>query len=73
VRGVEVADEWLAEGIWTFPFTDGDLDLADVVFGGGVRLCGDTALFVSAGTPSTDSSRGGTATRTTYPILFRAS
>jgi hypothetical protein len=48
--GVEVTDDWLCEGIWDGPYTAGDLDRTDVVFGSGVRLRGDTVVFVSSGT-----------------------
>jgi hypothetical protein len=48
--GVEVADDWLCEGIWDAPYTDGGLDRTDLVFGSGVRLRGDTVVFVSSGT-----------------------
>jgi hypothetical protein len=48
--GVEVADDWLCEGIWDGPFAEGDLDRTDLVFGSGVRLRGDEVVFVSSGT-----------------------
>jgi hypothetical protein len=48
--GVEVADDWLCEGIWDAPYTDAGLDRTDLVFGSGVRLRGDTVVFVSSGT-----------------------
>jgi hypothetical protein len=48
--GVEVTDDWLCEGIWDGPYIAGDLDRTDVVFGSGVRLRGDTVVFVSSGT-----------------------
>jgi hypothetical protein len=48
--GVEVADDWLCEGIWDAPYSDGDFDRTDLVFGSGVRLRGDVAVFVASGT-----------------------
>ena len=48
--GVEVADNWICEAVWDSPYSDGDFDQTDLVFGSGVRLRGDTAVFVSSGT-----------------------
>lgn len=48
--GVEVNDDWLCEGIWDAPFAEGDFDRTDLVFGSGVRVRGDSVVFVSAGT-----------------------
>ena len=48
--GVEVADDWLCEGIWDAQYGDGGFDRTDLVFGTGVRLRGDSAVFVSSGT-----------------------
>jgi hypothetical protein len=47
---VEVHDDWVCEGIWDAPFVDGDFDRTDLVFGSGVRLRGDSVVFVSSGT-----------------------
>jgi hypothetical protein len=47
---VEVGDGWLCEGIWDAPYVEGDLDRTDLVFGSGVRLRGDSVVFVSSGT-----------------------
>jgi hypothetical protein len=47
---VEVTDDWVCEGIWDAPYADGDLDRTDLVFGSGVRLRGDVAMFVVSGT-----------------------
>jgi hypothetical protein len=48
--GVEVADAWLCEGVWDAPYADGALDRTDLVFGSGIRLRGDSIVFVSSGT-----------------------
>ena len=48
--GVEATDDWVCEGIWDGPYTDGGLDRTDLVFGSGVRRRDDTVAFVSSGT-----------------------
>jgi hypothetical protein len=47
---VETADDWIAEAVWAGDFAAGDFDRTDLVFGTGVRLRGERAVFVSAGT-----------------------
>jgi hypothetical protein len=47
---VEVRGDWCAEGVWCGDFAVGDFDLTDRVFGTGVRIRGDQAVFVSSGT-----------------------
>jgi hypothetical protein len=46
---VEVRPDWLVEAAWAGKFAEGDFDRTDLVFGTGIRLRGDDALFVSAG------------------------
>jgi len=46
---VETADDWVVEAVWAGDFAAGDFDRTDLVFGSGVRLRGNTLVFVSAG------------------------
>ena len=48
--GVEVGDDWVCEGVWDAPFAEGDFDRTDLVFGSGVRVRGESVVFVSSGT-----------------------
>jgi hypothetical protein len=46
---VEVAGDWLVEGVWAGDFEKGDFDRTDLVFGTGIRCREDSATFVSSG------------------------
>ena len=46
---VEVRDGWMCEAVWDSEFGAGDFDRTDLVFGSGIRLRGDRAVFVPAG------------------------
>ncbi|MBE3099926.1 MAG: hypothetical protein IMZ44_22640 [Planctomycetes bacterium] len=47
---VETAENWSVEAVWAGDFACGDFDRTDLVFGSGVRLRGDRAVFVSSAT-----------------------
>lgn len=47
---VELRDDWLAEAVWVGDFAAGDFDRTEFVFGTGLRVRGDTVVFVSSGT-----------------------
>jgi hypothetical protein len=47
---VEVREDWIAEAVWDGEFEKGDFDQTDLVFGTGIRLRGNSAVFVSSGT-----------------------
>jgi hypothetical protein len=47
--GVEQRQNWFCEAVWDAPFSDGNFDQTDVVFGSGARLREDQVIFVSAG------------------------
>jgi hypothetical protein len=46
---VEVGDRWFAEAVWAGPYSAGDFDRTDLVFGSGGRWRDGTLTFVSAG------------------------
>ena len=46
---VEIAGDWLIEGVWAGDFGKGDFDQTDLVFGTGIRCREEIATFVSAG------------------------
>ena len=46
---VETRDAWFCEAIWDGDFHAGDFDRTDLVFGSGVRLRENLAVFVSSG------------------------
>jgi hypothetical protein len=48
--GVETHDEWFCEGVWAGPFSEGQLDRTDLVFGSGGRIRAEGLVFVAAGT-----------------------
>lgn len=45
---VEVAQDWIIEGVWDSQFQNGDFDHSNLVFGTGVRVRGDRMTFVSS-------------------------
>jgi len=47
---VETASDWIVEAVWAGDFAKGDFDQTDLVFGTGIRLRGDSVVFVTAGT-----------------------
>lgn len=47
---VEVAENWIVEGVWAGEYRSGDFDRTDLVFGSGVRCREDRVTFVTAGT-----------------------
>ena len=47
---VEGSEDWIAEAVWDGKFEKGDFDQTDLVFGTGIRLRDDGAVFVSSGT-----------------------
>jgi hypothetical protein len=47
---VECSKDWIAEAVWDGEFEDGDFDRTDLVFGTGIRLRGESTVFVSSGT-----------------------
>lgn len=47
--GVEAHDEWFCEGVWAGPFSEGQLDRTDLVFGSGGRIRAEGLVFVAAG------------------------
>ena len=48
-RGLEVEADWVVEGVWDGPFTEGNFDRTAQVYGSGLRARGDTLTFVSPG------------------------
>ena len=48
-RSVERAADWFCEAVWAGPYTAGQFDRTDLVFGSGGRLRGEGAVFVSSG------------------------
>ncbi len=64
----------MCEGIWNAPYADGDLDRTDLVFGSGVRVRGDTVVFVSSGTTvdrlHTWAADGGHCVSNSLPCLL---
>jgi hypothetical protein len=46
---IERREDWFCEAVWDGPFSDGDFDRTDLVFGSGARRRGDDVLFVSPG------------------------
>lgn len=46
---VEIRPEWAVEAIWVGDFESGDFDRTENVFGTGVRIRGNSAVFVSSG------------------------
>jgi hypothetical protein len=48
-RGVECRSDWFCEAVWDAPFSDGDFDQTDSVFGSGGRRRERAITFVSAG------------------------
>lgn len=46
---VETQPLWVSEAVWDGPFSSGDFDRTDLVFGSGIRLRDDKAYFVPAG------------------------
>ena len=45
---VERRQHWFCEAVWDGPFSEGNLDQTDIVFGSGARCRGDGATFVSS-------------------------
>ena len=48
---VETSPDWIVEAVWAGDFQSGAFDLTDLVFGTGIRLRDNRAVFVSSGTP----------------------
>src|SRR2546429_8185854 len=48
-RSVERAADWFCEAVWAGPYTAGQFDRTELVFGSGGRLRGEGAVFVSSG------------------------
>lgn len=51
IHGAEIewGQDWFCEATWDGPFSEGDFDRTDLVFGSGARRRDDAVVFVSAG------------------------
>lgn len=45
---VEIEESWAVEGVWDGDFSAGDFDKTDIIFGSGIRLRENKAIFVSS-------------------------
>lgn len=45
---LELAEQWCVEAVWDGDFSAGDFDQSENIFGSGVRIRGDKAVFVSS-------------------------
>ncbi|NWH05032.1 hypothetical protein [Desulfobacter latus] len=46
---VEIQPKWIVEGVWAEDYSKGNFDQTDLIFGSGIRVRQDKAVFVSSG------------------------